>query len=132
MNDSAKEARCALASAHAVSFVEQTMSGAKMQRELEERYPVCLEIVACPAVEECGKHSGQLDEIVVHLNDTHRWTRERIAIWVRSIESQVEKRGREAAVKTAEGIVAKKDVQTVADATEFAPANTHVDPRAKV
>ncbi len=36
----------------------------------------------CPV---CGKREEHL--IVPHLNDTHRWTRERIADWVETIEN---------------------------------------------
>lgn len=41
----------------------------------------------CPA---CGLHPVNLGTAIVHLNDEHRWTREQIADWVATIESQQE------------------------------------------
>ena len=38
---------------------------------------------ACPA---CGELDRTLSVISVHLNDAHRWSRERIADWVATIE----------------------------------------------
>ncbi len=39
----------------------------------------------CPACAG-GDQSGDAYSIIVHLNDRHRWTRERIADWVATIE----------------------------------------------
>lgn len=36
-----------------------------------------------------------LDEMLVHLNDSHRWTREQIAAWVETIERMQEQRATE-------------------------------------
>lgn len=45
--------------------------------------------VKCP---ECGSepHPSVSMQTVTHLNDTHHWTRERIADWVESLESGAE------------------------------------------
>lgn len=42
--------------------------------------------VTCPA---CGV-VGNIGAMMMHLNDSHRWTRERIADWVESIEHERE------------------------------------------
>lgn len=45
-------------------------------------------VVPCP---ECrNAHSDKVDDIIPHLNDQFRWTRERIADWVETIEAQHE------------------------------------------
>ena len=40
---------------------------------------VVLAIRSCP---ECSKKKLPLGALIVHLNDAHHWTRERIAAWV--------------------------------------------------
>ena len=46
-----------------------------------------LKIRACPV---CITHDPDRLNVVAHLNDDHRWTRERIADWVETIEAQHE------------------------------------------
>lgn len=41
------------------------------------------ELAPCPA---CGSEFGIVGH-VMHLNDTHKWTRERIADWIETLES---------------------------------------------
>lgn len=48
--------------------------------------PVCPEC----ARETCWGYSTSVAGTVAHLNDSHRWTRERIADWVESIERMAE------------------------------------------
>lgn len=48
------------------------------------RYEKPGHVVACPACQ--GNNSRGIESIVVHLNDHHHWTRERIADWVETIE----------------------------------------------
>jgi hypothetical protein len=56
-----------------------------------QEFPV-LKVVACCPVGGCGKGiynpmvSMNIEDVIPHLNDDHRWTRERIAGWVESIE----------------------------------------------
>ena len=56
-----------------------------------EWLPVCQKRVPCPV---CGfRKSGPLplvSVIAICLNDTHRWTRERIADWVEVLELELE------------------------------------------
>jgi hypothetical protein len=42
--------------------------------------------VSCP-VRRCG-YANRAEGVVMHLNDSHGWTRERIADWVATIEPQ--------------------------------------------
>ena len=52
-------------------------------RSVFKRWPWAMTVSAdCPG---CG-HSCPVFGVITHLNDTHRWTRERIAGWVASIE----------------------------------------------
>lgn len=51
------------------------------------KFPVlAVQVSCCP---QCGTHCAEtVDSVVPHLNDSHEWTRERIADWVESIEQQ--------------------------------------------
>ena len=46
--------------------------------------------VSCPTksdeVSYCGDPDCSMSDMVMHLNDTHRWTREKIADWLEPIE----------------------------------------------
>lgn len=44
------------------------------------------QVVTCP---ECSFNNA-ISEVIPHLNDHHKWTRERIADWVATIEAQQE------------------------------------------
>jgi len=50
-----------------------------------EWQPLIDTIVVCP---HCDRVRGPLESMVVHLNDGHQWTRERIANWVETIEGR--------------------------------------------
>lgn len=50
---------------------------------VEEKFPFLRPWAACP---ECGMPGRRGSIISKHLNDLHRWTRERIADWVETIE----------------------------------------------
>ena len=57
----------------------------------------------CPECGEAVKHRGQQEDVkpnissvIVHLNNEHRWTRERIADWVGTFEKKVEVAAQEA------------------------------------
>lgn len=43
--------------------------------------------VSCPAGTLCVDHVSPVTELIPHLNDDHRWTRERIADWVERLET---------------------------------------------
>jgi hypothetical protein len=61
------------------SISPDTADGVRPQRL--DRLFECLEGVVrtCP---ECSKKKLPLGALIVHLNDAHHWTRERIAAWV--------------------------------------------------
>ena len=44
---------------------------------------------ACRRLRLCGDRVMDVEHIVEHLNDAHRWSRERIADWVESIERDI-------------------------------------------
>ena len=48
----------------------------------EDWKPLLREPVACP---QCGTR-GMVFSVITHLNDMHRWPRERTAAWVRHLE----------------------------------------------
>lgn len=54
--------------------------------DLVERFPVLMDgqLRKCP---ECGFAAVNFGQVIVHLNDSHRWTRERIADWVETVEA---------------------------------------------
>jgi hypothetical protein len=51
------------------------------------RWPILDAHVMCP-VEACSGNVHNVGAIVVHLNDNHQWTREQIADWVQTVESE--------------------------------------------
>lgn len=59
-------------------------SGGKIDESVDLLWPFLKRLTVCP---ECGsKETHGAGIISVHLNDNHRWTRERIADWVETIE----------------------------------------------
>jgi hypothetical protein len=56
-----------------------------------KRWPVLEHIAVCP---ECKSRKEQLGMIVVHLNNDHRWSRERIAAFVATVEVEFAARQR--------------------------------------
>lgn len=80
---------CALGAAYDAAGILQGLlsipASAKAERLIvvEEAFPWALSArTHCPI---CGGNEGVLD-VVIDLNDNHRWTRERIAEWVAKIE----------------------------------------------
>lgn len=54
----------------------------QMKRRLRERYPQLTKSVSCPVL---GDYKGQVENMVIHLNDEHNWSREEIADWIDSV-----------------------------------------------
>jgi hypothetical protein len=79
---------CALGAALEAVFGMDSVRCPLFWNEIDETLRSCLpqlpRLSACP---ECGTEFGTL-RTVTHLNDEHRWTRERIADWVETVESQ--------------------------------------------
>lgn len=73
-----KHSSCALGSAMDACGEERLFG-------IEERYPWAYEAAPtpCPACSNVGSFAVGM---IPHLNDTHRWSREKIADWVASIE----------------------------------------------
>ncbi len=57
--------------------------GAAIQAGYTFAYLLGGQRMACPA---CGHYDEPIVGIIQHLNDAHRWTRERIAAWVATLE----------------------------------------------
>jgi hypothetical protein len=51
-------------------------------------FPVLMRPAACPA---CGQRNSTVENTIMHLNDSHEWSRERIADWVEKIEVRMER-----------------------------------------
>lgn len=62
-------ATCALGAAEAAGY--------------PDTFSVSSSDMVCP---ECPQWTNGLEQVVAHLNDRHRWTRERIADWVATVE----------------------------------------------
>ena len=70
---------CALGAALLAVGVAPEQAGCSVR----ERWPWAFAVsVSCPS---CGR-SRPVCQVIVHLNDDHRWTRERIGAWVGGIE----------------------------------------------
>jgi hypothetical protein len=70
---------CALGAALLAVGVSQEQAG----NSVRKRWPWTFAIsVNCPSC----RRSRLVCEVIVHLNDDHRWTRERIGAWVAGIE----------------------------------------------
>jgi hypothetical protein len=75
-----RNSSCALGAAYeGIYRLPEKVDGVRPQRL--DRLFECLEGVVrrCP---ECSKKKLPLGALIVHLNDAHHWTRERIAAWV--------------------------------------------------
>ena len=89
---------CALeAAALAISSLEQPVTWAQLCCPSPERdlFPILRHrVVSCPAKGCLFPHDTMKNEIIAvniyHLNDTHHWTRERIANWVEIQEQNLE------------------------------------------
>jgi len=77
-----RHASCALGAAYEGMYrLPDDMQGRRPTKDLDAFFD-CLEgtVRACPA-EGCRKVIT-LAALIVHLNDAHRWSRERIAAWI--------------------------------------------------
>jgi hypothetical protein len=75
-----RNSSCALGAAYeGIYRLPDTPEGVRPQRL--DRFFDCLEGVVRKCPEECKKRLP-LGALIVHLNDDHHWTRERIAAWV--------------------------------------------------
>ena len=83
-----KSASCALGAAYEGMYrLPNEAGGVRPTKDLEWFFD-CLEgtVRRCPA-EDCKKRLT-LSALLVHINDTHRWTREQIATWLESVNGK--------------------------------------------
>lgn len=52
----------------------------------QEYWSASMSQLICPWCQQVITGKGRLTEAIAHLNDGHRWTRERIADWVATVE----------------------------------------------
>lgn len=79
------EATCALgAAAEALGILDtEAIGGGYTAKAPVEWKAFVLQTVQCP---ECHYSIDKVDACIVHLNNEHRWSRERIADWVEALE----------------------------------------------
>lgn len=60
---------------------------------LRARYPTLNDKATCPAcsplmraLRRIRRHEIDVEDVVIHLNDDHRWPREHVAAWVETVE----------------------------------------------
>jgi hypothetical protein len=72
--------------------------------EASSRFPILLSLTICPTA-ACPLFVGgttlELGNVVTHLNDEHRWTREAIAMWVETLEQKIDEEAIAASVSDA-------------------------------
>lgn len=79
---------CALrAATDALGLHDSVRSGLLDYSGLIERFSELLQHVHCPG---CAALEDQLIVTIFHLNDSHRWTREKIADFVETVERSLE------------------------------------------
>jgi hypothetical protein len=54
--------------------------------ELKKAVPALDQPSQCPIVKECISRHGTLASIIIHLNDDHKWSRERVADWLETLD----------------------------------------------
>jgi hypothetical protein len=67
-----------------------TATGSIVQRNLKKLFPGLVELVTCPVCKNKDAtmipQQMQLDRAIIHLNDTHAWSREAVADWLESLD----------------------------------------------
>lgn len=98
--------KCALAAAYsAATGTDQAVSGHTVVKVLKETYPIGNKIVSCPA---CGSknHKEAIVDMIPHLNDSpNKWTREKIADWVKGYEDAELAKSADGSVSDAEKVM---------------------------
>jgi hypothetical protein len=68
-------------------------AGGEVKRELAALLPGLTTRTKCPVFanggDECQLIAGQIGDLIVHLNDNHRWTREHIADWLDTLDADL-------------------------------------------
>ncbi|HET9118502.1 MAG TPA: hypothetical protein VFN75_10605 [Pseudonocardiaceae bacterium] len=70
---------------HATEQIKSLSDAPTVVDELTQLFPALTDnATVCPAVGACGPY--RLDHVIQHLNDQHRWARERIADWLDTLD----------------------------------------------
>lgn len=84
---------CALGAAALAMGVDPAAHEAMRYAVLEVRWPVLDDPARCPACSRLKsawrrfrQEEVYVEDVIIHLNDDHKWSRERIAQWVEAIE----------------------------------------------
>lgn len=77
------DATCAIGAARSAGGDDMMLSFFQIEHHLDSRCPECGDIAASSWCD--GKRVRV--NVIPHLNDHHRWTRERIADWVETLEA---------------------------------------------
>jgi hypothetical protein len=68
-------------------------TGSIVQRNLKRLFPGLIELVTCPVCKNenatMAPQQMQLDRAIIHLNDTHKWSREAVADWLESLDVDI-------------------------------------------
>jgi hypothetical protein len=68
-------------------------TGSIVQRNLKKLFPGLIELVTCPICKNkdatIEPQQMQLDRAIIHLNDTHSWSREAVADWLESLDVDI-------------------------------------------
>lgn len=77
---------CALSAAFAAAFGTRVIGDPNVERAVSRQWPGLSKMRTCPQ-SQCMKREP-IDDLIVHLNDRHFWSRNRIADWVETLEQQ--------------------------------------------
>jgi hypothetical protein len=84
---------CALGAACDALGVERHDQSRFMVHALEVEWPMLLKAAKCPAcsfikgiIRRWREEEFDLEDVIIHLNDDHGWTRQRIADWIATME----------------------------------------------
>ncbi len=94
---------CALAAAYSHTFPNAAKNGGGVITALSKVYPIVNAKASCP--DRGCNIPGDVAHIVMHLNDQHKWTREKIADWVGTLEDEQFEKSKKAAEDTAAKMV---------------------------
>lgn len=82
---------CAIGAAcDAIGLLGQCMADGTFPDSVAQRWPLLEELNVLRTCPTCGMGQFGGGGVIVHLNDSHKWTREQIADWVQTIEPPAE------------------------------------------
>ena len=88
LHDPSDNSTCAMGAAcEAVGILDTIEYGGRYTGKGPQEWRWITMAMLCPA---CSHFHDQVQALVIHLNNDHRWTRERIADWVEAQETGLE------------------------------------------